>query len=212
MEGLMRHFPRKQYTAAAKSSTLDPTATAVSKLGNLLAKDPKLVKILEAPTLSAADKNSIIAELEKVTGANDTVKHFLSTLAEYNRLSLLNPIVSKFHELVAAAHGELEVIVKSATVRVPELEGVGIYEGRQMRAREGDDRTATLPDGRHYADRTAHTASGQQDPEQARGCCLQVPLRRPEQEAQGHQRGTILPSATSPRPCLRGLLTGLGQP
>ncbi|ROW12918.1 hypothetical protein VPNG_04704 [Cytospora leucostoma] len=113
--GLDGTYATALYTAAAKSSTLDPTANAVSKLGNLLAKDPKLVKILEAPTLSAADKNSIIAELEKVTGANDTVKHFLSTLAEYNRLSLLNHIVGKFHELVAAAHGELEVTVKSAT-------------------------------------------------------------------------------------------------
>jgi F-type H+-transporting ATPase subunit O len=107
----------EKYTAAVKSSSLEPTARALTSLGNLVAKDPKLTTILAAPTLSAKDKSDIIAELEKAAGANGaTVKNFLATLAENNRLSLLRGVCDKFAELMSAAHGEVEMVVTSATV------------------------------------------------------------------------------------------------
>lgn len=107
--------PNKQYTAAVKSSSVDPTATALSKLGNLLSQDAKLDTILHAPTLSPADKSAIVAELEKTAGTNPTVKNFLQTLAENNRLGLLGGVCSKFGELMSAARGEVEMTVTSAT-------------------------------------------------------------------------------------------------
>lgn len=114
---LMRHFA-KQYTAAVKSSSLDPTATALNKLGGLVSQDAKLATILEAPTLTAADKSAIVAELEKTAGTSPTVKNFLQALAENNRLSLLGGVCTKFSELMSAARGEVEMTVTSATVRV----------------------------------------------------------------------------------------------
>lgn len=110
--------PSKQYTAAVKSSSVDPTATALSKLGNLVSQDAKLATILDAPTLTPADKSAIVAELEKTAGTNATVKNFLQTLAENNRLGLLGGVCSKFGELMSAARGEVEMTVTSATVRV----------------------------------------------------------------------------------------------
>ena len=102
-----------------KTSSLEPTAKALGALGNLIEKDPKLSKILSAPTLSAEDKSAIIAELEKSVGASgETVKNFLRTLSDYNRLSLLGPVCSKFGELISAARGEVEVVVTSAQVSV----------------------------------------------------------------------------------------------
>lgn len=103
-----------------KSSTLDSTAKAISALNDIYAKDPKLSTILLAPTLSTADKASIIAELQKHTGAadkGDTVKNFLTTLADYNRLSLLKGVCEKFGELMSASRGEVELTVVSAQVR-----------------------------------------------------------------------------------------------
>lgn len=108
-----------QYTAAAKSSTLDPTAKALASLANLLAKDTKLGPILHAPTLSAEDKAAIISELTKQSGVNTpTVKNFLEALAENNRLGLLGDVCSKFSEIVAASRGEVEMKVTSAQVRL----------------------------------------------------------------------------------------------
>ncbi|KAK3315134.1 ATP synthase delta subunit-domain-containing protein [Apodospora peruviana] len=105
------------YTAAVKTSSLEPTAKSLASLGNLFKKDPKLVDILYAPTLSVTDKTAIVAELTKtasVTG--ETAKNFLSTLAENNRLGLLPGVCEKFAELMSAAHGEVEMLVTSAQV------------------------------------------------------------------------------------------------
>jgi F-type H+-transporting ATPase subunit O len=109
----------EQYTAAVKTSSLEPTAKGIAALGNLLQRDAKLVTILEAPTLTAADKSAIVAELQKNTGAaGETIKNFLATLAENNRLGLLPGVCEKFAELMSAARGEVEMVVTSAQVRV----------------------------------------------------------------------------------------------
>ncbi|KAI8684542.1 ATP synthase subunit 5, mitochondrial [Fusarium keratoplasticum] len=103
------------YTAAVKTSSLDPTAAALSNLGALLEKDTKLVAILSAPTLTEADKKAIIEELAKKAGSgNETVKNFLETLAENNRLGLLPGVCDKFATIISAARGEVEVTVTSA--------------------------------------------------------------------------------------------------
>lgn len=77
---------------------------------------------MTAPTLSVEDKSAIIKELSKHTGAGgdkgDTVKNFLETLAENNRLGLLKGVCEKFTELMAASRGEVELTVTSATVCV----------------------------------------------------------------------------------------------
>ncbi|POS73263.1 ATP synthase subunit 5 [Diaporthe helianthi] len=113
--GLDGTYATALYTAAVKSSSVDPTATALSKLGNLVSQDAKLATILDAPTLTPADKSAIVAELEKTAGTNPTVKNFLQTLAENNRLGLLGGVCSKFGELMSAARGEVEMTVTSAT-------------------------------------------------------------------------------------------------
>ncbi|KAJ4392832.1 ATP synthase F0 subcomplex subunit OSCP atp5 [Neurospora sp. IMI 360204] len=113
--GLDGTYATALYTAAVKTNALEPTAKSINGLGNLLAKDPKLASILETPTLSPADKSAIVAELQKSAGISaETVKNFLNTLAENNRLGLLPGVVSKFSELMSAARGEVEMVVTSA--------------------------------------------------------------------------------------------------
>jgi len=116
--GLDGTYASALYTAAVKSSTLDSVAKAIGSLNEVYHKDPKLASIMQAPTLSSEDKSQIIAELQKHTGAadkGDTVKNFLSTLADYNRLSLLKGVCEKFAELISASKGEVELTVTSAT-------------------------------------------------------------------------------------------------
>ena len=110
---------RQQYTAAVKSSSLDSVAKALNSLNEIYHRDPKLATIMTAPTLSAEDKSAIVAELQKHTGGADkadTVKNFLNTLAENNRLGLLKGVCEKFGELMGAARGEVELTVTSASV------------------------------------------------------------------------------------------------
>ncbi|KAK1772485.1 hypothetical protein QBC33DRAFT_521404 [Phialemonium atrogriseum] len=113
--GLDGTYATALYAAAVKTSTLEPTAKALGALGSLVERDPKLSTILSAPTLTAGDKGAIIAELEKSVGApGETVRNFLRTLAENNRLGLLGGVCSKFGELMSAARGEVEMVVTSA--------------------------------------------------------------------------------------------------
>ncbi len=109
-----------QYTAAAKTNALDSVSKALISLNQILKSDTKLPIILRAPTLSDGDKSQIIQELEKHTGGADkggTVKNFLQTLAENNRLGILEGVCDKFSTLMSAYKGEIELVITSASVR-----------------------------------------------------------------------------------------------
>ncbi|KAH7146022.1 ATP synthase delta subunit-domain-containing protein [Dactylonectria macrodidyma] len=115
LSGLDGTYATALYTAAAKMSTLDPTAKAIANLSNIFVKDTKLTQVLSTPRLSAEDKSAIVAELSKHTGANvATVKNFLETLAENNRLGHLQGVCEKFGELMSAKRGEVEMTITSA--------------------------------------------------------------------------------------------------
>ena len=49
----------------------------------------------------------------------DTVKNFLKTLADNNRLSILEGVCEKFTTLMGAARGEMDLTVTSAQVSLP---------------------------------------------------------------------------------------------
>ncbi|KAH7090594.1 ATP synthase delta subunit-domain-containing protein [Paraphoma chrysanthemicola] len=105
------------YTAAAKTNVLDPTAKSLETLAGIFKKDPKLAEVLTAPTLSVSDKQQIVQELQKHLGPQDKegiVKNFLQTLAENNRLGVLEGVVEKFGVLMGAHRGEIELTVTSA--------------------------------------------------------------------------------------------------
>ena len=90
-------------------------------LNQILKSDPKLPTILRAPTLTASDKSQIVAELEKHTAGADkggTVKNFLQTLAENNRLGILESVCDNFEKLMSAHRGEIELTITSAAVRI----------------------------------------------------------------------------------------------
>ena len=85
-------------------------------------KDEKLPSILNAPTLSPSDKSQIVQEIQRHMGAQDkgdTVKNFLKTLADNNRLGILPGVCDKFTTLMGAARGEMDLTVTSAAVNAP---------------------------------------------------------------------------------------------
>ena len=80
-------------------------------------RDTRLQNILTAPTLTIADKKSIVGEIQKSTGVQDktnTLTNFLNTLAENNRLSVLEGVCEKFAVLMSVARGEVEMTITSA--------------------------------------------------------------------------------------------------
>ncbi|MCJ1227170.1 ATP synthase F0 subcomplex subunit OSCP atp5 [Toensbergia leucococca] len=116
--GLDGTYASALYTAAVKTSTLDSTSKSLAALADVFKKDPKLAVILTAPTLTSGDKSQIVAELQRHMGGvdkGDTVKNFLSTLSENNRLGILEGVCEKFATLMGATRGEVDLTVTSAS-------------------------------------------------------------------------------------------------
>jgi len=117
LSGVDGTYATALYTAAKKTSSLEPVSRSVAALGNLLAKDKRLEPVISSPTLTSADKAAAIEEVIKAlpSGAGQKeVKNLLEVLAENNRLGALPGVVSKFDELVRADKGEVDVVVTSA--------------------------------------------------------------------------------------------------
>ncbi|THY36265.1 OSCP-domain-containing protein [Aureobasidium pullulans] len=115
--GLDGTYASALYTAAVKSDSLDSTAKGLETLAATFKRDVQLKTILEAPSLNTGDKAQIIAEIQKSLGVqdkNNTIKNFLETLAENNRLNQLEGVAEKFGTLMSASRGEVELTVVSA--------------------------------------------------------------------------------------------------
>ncbi|KAL8738141.1 MAG: hypothetical protein Q9181_001047 [Wetmoreana brouardii] len=115
--GLDGTYASALYTAAAKTSSLDSTSKSLAALAEVFKKDTKLPAILNAPTLSPSDKSQIVQELQRHMGSLDkgeTVKNFLKTLSDNNRLGILQGVCEKFGTLIGAARGEMELTITSA--------------------------------------------------------------------------------------------------
>ncbi|KAK3697302.1 ATP synthase F0 subcomplex subunit OSCP atp5 [Vermiconidia calcicola] len=115
--GLDGTYASALYTAAAKSNSLDTVSRALENMSNTFKKDTRLQSILTAPTLSIDDKKQIVAEIQKSINVQDksnTVQNFLGTLAENNRLGVLEGVCEKFATLMGAARGEVEMTITSA--------------------------------------------------------------------------------------------------
>lgn len=106
-----------QYTAAAKQGSLDTVSRALANMAETFKRDTRLQSILLAPTLTPSDKHEIVGEIQKSTKVqdqSDTIKNFLNTLADNNRLSVLEGVCEKFGTLMSAARGEVEMTITSA--------------------------------------------------------------------------------------------------
>lgn len=89
----------------------------MDSLAQTFKRDSKLQQMISSPTLSAEDKQQIVQELQKSTGVQDkdnTLKNFFHTLAENNRLSVLDGVAEKFTQLISASRGEVEMTITSA--------------------------------------------------------------------------------------------------
>ncbi|KAK3116887.1 ATP synthase F0 subcomplex subunit OSCP atp5 [Teratosphaeriaceae sp. CCFEE 6253] len=116
--GLDGTYASALYTAAAKQGSLETVSKALDSMHTTFKRDTRLQNILSAPILSDSDKKQIINELQKSTGVGQdktqTLQHFLETLAENNRLGLLDGVCTKFGTLMSASRGEVEMVIISA--------------------------------------------------------------------------------------------------
>ncbi|OLL21827.1 ATP synthase subunit 5, mitochondrial [Neolecta irregularis DAH-3] len=102
------------YSAAVKSSCLDPVASSLASLASLVHNDNKLHPILANPALSSKDRATVVEVLAKSAGAHSSIKNLLTVMAENNRLGLIKDVAAAFAALMRAHRGEMEATVTSA--------------------------------------------------------------------------------------------------
>lgn len=89
----------------------------MDSLAQTFKRDTNLQEMISSPTLSVDDKKQIVGILQKSTGVQDkenTLQNFFSTLADNNRLAVLDGVAEKFGQLMSAARGEVEMTITSA--------------------------------------------------------------------------------------------------
>ena len=129
------------------------TARALAALAGVLKCEPALAAQLRAPALGAADKTTLVGRLQKQAGADrdGVLRNFLATLADNNRLGVLEGVCDKFEVLMSAFRGEVELVVTSAAVRCPLPSSPASIIGFAVTRRADQTRSSPLRRARCHA-------------------------------------------------------------
>lgn len=112
--GLDGTYATALFVAATRNNSLDQADRSLNSLKQNISKDSKLNSIISNPSLSTADKSTVVSTLTRSAGGDKTLSNFLSVLADNNRLGLITDISNSFTALMRAHRGEVEATITSA--------------------------------------------------------------------------------------------------
>ncbi|GFZ45182.1 ATP synthase chain 5 [Saitozyma sp. JCM 24511] len=115
LNSLTGTYATSTYLAALKKSKdeLEKLAKDVEAFNKRILEDSKVASFIDNPTLSASERTKALSSIIP-QGASPILSNLLSVLAENGRLSSAPKVFADFASLMAAYHGELEVVVTSA--------------------------------------------------------------------------------------------------
>lgn len=96
------------------TSTVEPTRTGLTALGNALTASTVLRHVLASPATSFDEKRDVLTALSQRLGCPPVVNTFLGQLVKKNRVGLLPEIADAFGALADQARGARQVAVTSA--------------------------------------------------------------------------------------------------
>jgi len=113
--GLDGTYANALYSASAQDSSIESSFQALSKITDLIDKDPKVKEYLTSPVLNKEDRATVISVVASNLKLDKTVTNFLTVLSDNNRLSNLKSIYEKFALLNNAHKAIVEGKVTSAS-------------------------------------------------------------------------------------------------
>jgi len=116
MYGVSGRYATGLYNAAVKRKELGKVDSDLRKIAAAAQSSATILNFIESPTLARSDRMKGTQELVSALGCCETTKNFLSVLATSGRTKFLMPIASDFHQLTAAASGELTVTLTAPKV------------------------------------------------------------------------------------------------
>ena len=108
---LARPYAKAAFELAQKTSELASWSAKIAQSA-ALCRDSRILALISSPRLQAKDRVALL--LPGGEALDSTYTHFLSAMAENNRLSLLPEVQTEFEQLRAAAERTLKVKVRSA--------------------------------------------------------------------------------------------------
>lgn len=107
---IARNYAEALLALARKASDTAGWGTAVSALGDAVAQDATLRRFLEAPQVSAAEKNAVLGKALSGKVAPTFVR-FVQKLVSNRRQVLLPAIATEYHNLLDEAEGRVHARV-----------------------------------------------------------------------------------------------------
>ena len=107
---IARNYAEALLALARKANDTAGWGTAVSALGDAVAQDATLRRFLEAPQVSAAEKNAVLGKALAAKVAPTFVR-FVQKLVSNRRQVLLPAIATEYHNLLDEAEGRVHARV-----------------------------------------------------------------------------------------------------
>jgi F-type H+-transporting ATPase subunit delta len=111
---IARRYAQALFSTAMKAGTVERVETDLEMIDALLRTSPRLLRILRAPTIGAAEKKELARRLFESQISNLTLR-FLSLLIDKRREGVLPEINREFRSLSYGARGILPVTATVAT-------------------------------------------------------------------------------------------------
>ena len=109
---IARNYAEALLALAGKAGDREGWGELVSALGDAVAQDVTLARFLEAPQISAADKNAVLGKA--LAEAPEPFVRFVQKVVANRRQMLLNEIAVEYHNLLDAAEGRVHARVTVA--------------------------------------------------------------------------------------------------
>ncbi|KXN73013.1 F1 complex, OSCP/delta subunit of ATPase [Conidiobolus coronatus NRRL 28638] len=114
LHGIHGRYATALYTAAVKKNALDQVEGDFKKFTETLTKDPKVVALLENPTLKKEARAAVVEAVFQKAKLNPLTTNLFAVLSENRRLDQATKIVESYQALMSAHRGEVVVNVTSA--------------------------------------------------------------------------------------------------
>ncbi|KAJ1953945.1 F1 complex, OSCP/delta subunit of ATPase [Linderina pennispora] len=109
--GIDGKYATALFQAAAKTNELTAVESDLTKIEQVIAKEPRVEELLGSPLLNKAAKEQLIESLGKKSAITT---NFFQTLAENNRLNETRGVIAAYKSLMEAQRGVVSVTVTSA--------------------------------------------------------------------------------------------------
>ncbi|PTW62983.1 ATP synthase F1 subcomplex delta subunit [Breoghania corrubedonensis] len=114
VSGVAKRYASALFELAEEQKVVEPTEVDIAALEKLLGESADLVRLVRSPTFSSDEQIGAMSAVLKKAEIGGLTANFVKLVASNRRLFALPDMLRGFHELAAAARGEVTADIVSA--------------------------------------------------------------------------------------------------